>query len=246
MNRNSFPAIGLLFICAVSAQLANAANLVEMKQAQEGLQKIWIEGKKIRVDTPGDIYMIMDFGTNRMYTVNTREKTVMDMSSYLQKNRASGATAYQVEIQKKDATPRIAGYATREYTTRVNGQHCATSYVSLRASQDAGLGPIIEAMSYMNFNPMVEQFMDPCEKASVQIAKQYQKLGVPLRQMGKNGEFIYEVTRIEKNAALPKGGFSLPKGYPVTDIYKQMSNSVPGMTPEMRKSMEQMMRQYGQ
>ena len=244
MKPSLIPVTGTLFLVFTALPPVHAASLVEMKTPHTGLNSVWIEGKKMRVDSPQQGYMIMDFDKQKIYAVNPREKSIVDLSSSLQKDRAAGSTALKIELQAKGAGPRIAGYPTQQYSVRVNGQNCATSYTSMPAMRDSGFGPLIEGMSYLNFNPMMEQYMDPCEKASAQIAQRFQKLGMPLRQMGKQGELVYEVIRIEKNARLPKGGFALPENYQVIDMQRQMGGMMPGMTPEMRKSMEQMMQQY--
>lgn len=242
-----------IFLVSLSLQ-ANAATLVETEESDTGIQKMWIQGSKMRVDmgASGE-YMLVDYSNKKIVIINPAKKEVMDVSDFA----SGGADVTQglnVRVKHLGPGPSIAGYATQKYVLSVNGQTCSQTLVSQKALKDANLANLLEAMTRIDFNPMGGQFMSECDRADVLFAKRMKKLGMPLATVEQNGVVTDKVKRIVKNAPLPAGGFNLPSGYKKVSMQQKMQEAMgagmPGaqggaMNPDMQKMMQDLMRQQG-
>jgi len=204
------------------AQPAAGAVMIQSKESEAGVQKTWIEGNRLRVETE-DVrqYMLLDFDKRTMYLVNQDRETVVDMSG-LASAQGSGDAAKSesgFQVVKKGAGPVIAGFASDHYVVRIGETTCMEAYTSTDAVTNLKLQGFIRGMIDMfpNAGTLVRDD-DPCRFA--ETALQYEEIGIPLR-ITKNGAENYNVIRIEQEASLPEHGFNIPNGYKTID-YSQM------------------------
>lgn len=251
----------LLFLCFW--QTSAAVTMIELKQANSSIDKIYIDGLKVRIDSsiePG--YVIIDAGKRKMYIVSHQEKQIMDMGNVMNKDK-SDTKKYNVKFINKGKGPKIAGYTTQHYIVRVNGKKCSDEYTSKKIAKDFGIEKALEKIFTLPEETEMEmtQGMNECLLAESQISSMYSQYGYALRSLDANGMLDFEVIRLNKNASLPPGGFSLPKGYKNVNMGAMMQDleqKIPQMTPEgmqnmtqeqiqqMQQMMEKMMKKMGE
>lgn len=255
--------LSIAFVAFFSFSSAQAVTLIETRQADGSSEKIYIDGMKVRIDSsaePG--YVIIDGAKGTMHVVSHEEKQIMDMGSMLNNGNSGKKTKYKIKFIKKGKGPKIAGYTTMHYQVQVDGKKCSDEYVSKKMPQELGIQKTFDRISSMLSGPDMDGMpgMDPCMMAEQQLSAQYSQYGYPMRTKDASGALESEVIKTSKNAPLPKGGFSLPKGYQVVtmgqmmqqmgeQMGEQMGQQMQGMDQEqveqMQQMMEQMMQQMG-
>jgi hypothetical protein len=245
--------LGILLIMATSTQCVFGATLIELTAGDGDQQKMWLEGHKMRVEVNAQpSYILMDTKNRKLYTVNTKEREAMDMSSIIGKNKGkkTQTTGQKASLVKKGKGPTIAGYSTVHYELLLGSHKCSDEYLSRKALADIATPEVFDALSQMSAaTPMATEMMDPCDAASITLSSSYKRLGYPLRTLGADGKLEMEVKRIVKNAPAPPGGFTIPKGYKVTNFEQVMQRDMPqnmpeGMDPaDMERMMQEMMKQ---
>jgi hypothetical protein len=251
-----------LSIATFLATSSFAVTLVISKTEEGEIQQMWIEDSKMRVDMSEQTsYLLIDTKDKKMYAVDTAHKSVMDMSSSL--NRKAGENAakekYKVTYESRGKGPEIAGYATRHYEFFVNGNKCSDEYLSEKAMSHMKADDFFESMSNlgaMEMEGMPPEMIEPCMAAHAKSGEIYKKEGIPLKIVEADGATEYEVLKIDKNASLPEGGFDMPPGYPVQSLDAMLQESMKRMPQtgnmpenvdpkELQKMMEEMMKQMG-
>jgi len=244
---------GFLCMTVFVALSVHAATLVETQSGEHGMQKMWIEGSHMRVDMgKGGEYMLADYTKKKIFIIDPAKKEMLDVSQFVNDSRRH-SDGLQVRVQLVGSGPKVAGYSTQKYSLSVNGRPCKQALVSHKALEDAKLGPMLEAISSIEINPMGSQFMSECDRAGMLFAKRMQKLGMPLGMIEANGKITDKVERIVQNAPLPAGGFKLPVGFRRISMQQKMMDALgvgsssggKVLTPEMKKMMEEMMKQGG-
>jgi hypothetical protein len=251
-----------LIIAAAAVSRSYGATVIESRDGQGENQKIWIEGSKMRVESGSELsYMLLDADQKTMYVVDTKEKTVMDMSSILQGKSAPGKVKPSVTMQSRGKGPVIAGYATQHYQFLVNGTKCTDEYLSVQAMQDVESAEIfatMEQLGEMGMEVGAMANMDPCETVGLALQDIYGQYGFPLRIVDRYGSLDTEVLKIDTHATLPSGGFELPAGYPVKRFDEMMQQNMRDMEmpsmqdmpqdfdpAEFERRMQEMMKQMG-
>ena len=241
----------LLCIFGVLAvqQAAFAAVLIESKQGNGSIDKVYIKGAQVRIDSsaePGYVLINTDKGT--MHAVNHTEKQIMDIGEAISQNKQEmpNKNKYNIKFTRKGSGPTIAGYSTTHYVVMVNGQKCSDEYTSKKMMNDLGVEKTFKKLMAM-FKDLVPDMsgmmnQDPCMAAEQQISENYMKHGFPMRSVNKDGSLETEVVRIKKKASVPAGGFDFPKGYKMVDMSQMMQGmpAMPQMSPEQMKAMENM------
>ncbi len=232
----------------------NAATLIESEDDQGGVQKMWVQGSKMRMETGNDKeYMLADYANKKVLIVDPAKKEMIDISHFMTETSDS-AKGLKVRVKHEGGGPKVAGYATQKYTLMVNGRVCSKTLVSAKALKDSKLGPMLDAMGKIEMNPMGSQNMSECDRADLVFSQRLKKLGMPLGTINKQGKIIEKVLRIVSDVKPPAGGFNPPSGYRSTTMQQKMQEAMgagmpPGaagkMDPAMKKAMEEMMRQQG-
>jgi len=218
--------------CFAVLESVTAATLIEQTDG-ETRSIVYAEGAKLRTDEGGDAegmqgYGLIDLEKKTFFLVNTKEKTVLDMSSAMWKAAAAGGgVTAQVDarLEKVGAGPEIAGYATEHYELLADGKKCQDIYLSRKAFDDSGCAKTWaragQSMREMGVDPS-----DACDVAEFR-ALDFEKYGWPLKTMHREsmhaGQFE-EVLRIERGVEPPPGGFEVPAGYQVVSFEAMMGS----------------------
>ncbi len=247
----------LLGICFTPA-LGWAALMMETRDADGELSRIYIEGNKARIEIPGEkAYMVMDVQQRSMKMVSHSERTVMDMSDMFkdksQNQKGSSNQRVDTYTQSKGLGPKIAGYETEEYEIKANGQYCGSAFISVEALKQADLKRFAAMLEKMgnaaksNVDDMLggqmQSFMSPCEIAGEQQIDRLMSIGMPMRIIDENRQLDTEVTRIDKNAKLPARAFDIPADYKQTNPAQMMNEAAEqlrNMQPQMQEMMKNM------
>lgn len=220
-------------LVALNAMAVWAVTLVESSDSDGAVQEVYFEGANMRAQERGGTeYMLFDMANRKMYAVNPKEREVIDLSGFLAQRSAKSRSTAKVDakLTRKGAGPTVAGYATEHYVSTASGRKCADEYLSKKAMDDLR-ATMLSSERFWELGKEFDSGMtgaafDPCDLAEAQLGKSYQEYGLPLRVVDADGSVSVEVTRIVKNAALPAGGFSLPKGYAVVDMSKKMGEAM--------------------
>lgn len=127
------------------------------------------------------------------------------------KRSAAAPPRADVALEDKGEGPTVAGYPTRQYVLTGDGEICGTYFLSKKALADSGMRNMAESLRK---NAAQSDDDDvACDQAETYAITQYEKLGIPLRELDVEGELVQEVTRIDPKAKTPAGGFAVPSGY---------------------------------
>lgn len=220
---NKTLSVALFLLLVTCPRMMYAATLIESHESNAGLQKTWIDGDKLRVTSEGGSqYMLLNFTQKTMHIVYPDKMQVMDMSkavgSSSSDNPDSGKQIYTVE--KKGKGPTVAGFQTDHYVVSHKGIECFESFTSMQAVKEMGLDQYLSGMSKMFPRENSPETNDnPCINA--ENALDYEKIGIPLMLIEQDGSETYRISKLEKDAPLPAGGFSIPEGFSIID-YGQM------------------------
>jgi hypothetical protein len=243
----------VLLIAAVmflSISQGQAATLIESKDRQGTLTKMWIEGSMMRVDINNESsYMLFDVKNKKMYAVDPEKREAMDMSHLFNEDRKNvlGRPEYKFKFDMMGKGPVIAGYNTLHFQSSANGMKCADEYLSKKAFDDIASLEIFEALSKMAESAQSGMRMgmgtqDPCESLDENAMGNYKKHGYPLKMVEKDGSVDSEVIRISLDVAKPKKDFQVPGGYEVINLEQMMNEQMKYMpqqgnnqaTPQMK------------
>lgn len=209
-------------VMSVSGPAGAAAMIESFEEGAGSVQKTWVDGARLRVETGDENqYMLMNFTGRTMYLVNHERGSVLDMSGIAAELAGGGKSDFtrpEYTVNNMGAGPDIAGHPTEHYVVSFKGNGCLEAFTSRRAVQELGLQEFIAGMNEMFPQTGTHVPDDPCQFA--EAALDYGKIGVPLRLL-RNGEERYRVLRLEKNAPVPAGGFMVPEGYVLID-YSRM------------------------
>jgi len=250
-----------------------AAVLIQTKDAQHQLSTIYIDGNKARIDMPNNEgYIVMDVAKRTMNAVIHKQRTIMDMSEFLQENNTQSAPKKYVDTYTKTMGlgPKIVGYETEEYALYANDKYCSSLFVSVEAMRDMGVKKFAHAFSNMERNMSakvsamtgmsMDAYIEPCDEAERKASLRLREIGFPLKSTDRSKRLVSIVTKINKKARLPKDAFMVPADYTVTNTSKMMNDAMQkmqkmqpqmkemmnNMTPEMQRMMQQQMQQYQQ
>lgn len=212
----------VLCLLVVLSQPASGAVMIQSRESEAGVQKTWVEGNKLRVETE-DVrqYMLLDFDKRTMYLINQDRQTAVDMRGLASEQGTEDPinTASGFRVVSKGDGPVIAGYASDHYAVLIEDRICLEAYTSTDAVTSLKLHGFIRGMNDMFPHAgTLARDDDPCRFA--ETALQYEKIGIPLR-LTRDGTENYRVIRIKEDVPIPEEGFSIPAGYETID-YSQM------------------------
>lgn len=223
-----------------------SAVMIEMKDS-EGMSRIYAEGPEGRMEmASGNEYMVINGKDNTFYLVSPDDKSVMDMSGFL--NDAPGTRSgspVKSELKRRGDGPEIAGYDTVEYEMLANGKSCGVVFGSKDALEKVNEFAEVFAKMAARGSAMAAQFgvtQDPCIAAADESPEALKKTGFPMRSLDENGALLNEVVRIDTDAKLPANAFTIPPDYARRDM-AQMQRDGQQQMQEYMPQMEQMMKQ---
>jgi len=245
-----------LIITSLITYTLNAAVFIEVSDSKSQKTKIYIEGKKARIEIPeNEGYVVVDTENQTMKAVMHNQRTIWDMSDFLKNSQTQSAPKKHVDTYMKTLGlgPTIVGYATEEYALYANDKYCGSIYVSVNAMRDMGVKKFAYTLANMErniqekFSSMtgvnIDNFLAPCDEATRKASLKLRDIGFLLKSSDKNKQMQTIVTRVNKKASLPINAFSLPSDYKVTNPSKLINEALKHLTPDMRRMIEQQMRQ---
>lgn len=253
MMRKTVLLVAAVWFLSISSSYG--ATLIESKDDQGTVMKMWLEGSAMRIDIGNEpTYMLFDVKKKKMYAVDPAKREAMDMSHLFNEDNRNrpGQPAYTIQFEKQGKGPVIAGYDTVHYLTTVNGMKCSDEYLSKKAFDDVGSLEIFEALSTMAESAGTEMDMgmetpDPCESGQANAMELYEKHGYPLKMVENDGSVDSEVIRIALKVAKPQKDFQVPDGYQVIDLEQMMNEQMKYMPQgENPRGMPQMNGMEGQ
>jgi hypothetical protein len=193
--------------------------------------------------------MVINGEDNTYYLVNPDERSVMDLSGFLNSSAGTGTgSSVTTELKRKGNGPRIAGYDTVEYEMLADDRSCGVIFGSQAALKKVDEFAEVFSKMAARGSAVASQFgvpQDPCIAAAGQSPEMLKRTGLPLRSLDKNGALQNEVIRIDTNAQLPANAFSVPPDYARQDM-AQMQREARHQMQESIPQMEQMMKQMQQ
>lgn len=225
----------LTAVCLLSITQSQAATLIESKDGQGTIIKMWLEGSAMRVDIGNQSsYMLFDVKKKKMYAVDPAKREAMDMSHLFNEDNKNvpGTPEHEIQFDKQGKGPVIAGYDTVHYQSSVNGMKCTEEYLSKKAFDDIASLEVFEALSKMTQSAQSGMSMmgvgrqDPCDSAHGSAIELYQKYGYPLKLVKNDGSVNSEVIRILLRVKKAKKDFQVPDGYQVIDLGQMINEQM--------------------
>lgn len=225
-------------LCCLAFTLAAAttfaATLVEIRDNQGEIQRLWIEGSALRIDPAGGQgYMLFDEKSRNLLVIDHERGVVMDMTSLLAaKQNENRKAQFVAKALQKGSGPTIAGYSTIHFEVSVNDTKCSDEYLSQKALDDVRFFKPVAAMADivgLTVNADSQKTANPCDSAPFILGNTYQKNGFPMKVATIDGSLDSEVLRIAGNVKLPPGGFPPPAGYPVLQVNQAMWDAMQNM-----------------
>ena len=203
--------------CCFLSLPAGAATLVEFSDG-DSVQKVWIEGKRLRIESAGDpnAYSIFDLSSGRLYGLSRQQHQIVEYDLSAADAGATEAATRTTEIEFEDHGhgPRLTGYKTRRYVLKGDGTVCGEFFLSQEALADAGMEDALGSLRRITAGAHGSgNGYDACDQAGAYVIGAYLKLGLPMRQLGADGKLVQEIVGIRQNAPLPPGGTELPGDY---------------------------------
>ena len=245
------------FLLISAINTVSAATLVEVKDENNGRTQIMTDGKKARMDMGEDgSYMVIDYDKHTVYAVLPEQQQIMDLSSDMPAMGGAPAEQVRTELTPAGNGPVIAGYATRKYSLKANGQYCGTIYGSKEAMQATGISQLFDAMKRMIDKQRAAMgsyasMMDACTRADMDFASLADTVGVPMKMLDDKGNNASEIISINTSASLPADAFALPASYKKVTMGEQVRQAQQGMDqlqqqmPQIEEALKQMQQQGG-
>ena len=260
----------------ISPILSYAASMIESRDNQGSITKIYLQGDKARIEMPNsDGFAVMDVRNRTMQIVMHKQRMVMDLTR-LMKGRSKGSSQSGGQyvdsyLKSRGLGPKIAGYETEQQEIYADGQYCGSVFVSVRAMNELDLRRFAHALE--NIGEQIQesvtgisgvkmnQFMDKCTQAEKSLLDQMIDLGFPLKSIDGNRRLQSVVTKLVRNTKLPANAFVVPKHYTQTTPAKMMQdamgqskrqapdnmqNMMNNLPPEAQEMMRQKMKQMQQ
>jgi len=219
-----------IFLYFLLAGSLLAGTVIESRDMEGRINKLTVNGEKIRMEVSDSGYMLIDLYEKKFYTIEPDEKRIIDMSSFYARPQTKNTEdRINVQFKKIGKGPMIAGYTTTHYKMMINDFVCADEYLSRSAYTLADVKTLFKAYAHMSGREAamgVSGDGDPCERVEFEMsAAQYSKLGIPMKTVSRDGHIDHEITAIKKNAKVSKKLFKLPISYTtlsVENLYKLM------------------------
>ena len=237
--------IGIILLSVSSITPLQAATLVEVANAESGDSRVWINEHYARIDLikpkdqtatgdeqPGE--MIVDIKARKLYTVNHKDKVLLEMSDLSIPGQAQPKPKeVTVKFESQGGGPSIAGYATQQYLISADGMQCYKALFSRDVLKNKELVNFYQAM--VGATPPQANYANACEAADAQMDKiPVDTYGIALRVMDLNGKTLYEVKKIETGVKPPANYLQLPAGYKIesmAQMLKQLQSQMPPPPP---------------
>jgi hypothetical protein len=266
MDMKNFASFSTLLLGLICSNITAAATLIQSSNAHRSTTNIYIDGNRARVEMPHyNGFLVIDVGRKTIKAVLHHQRTVYDMSEFMQEGYAPAAGRYVDTYTKtKGLGPSILGFETEEYALYANDKYCGSIYISVAAMREIGLKKFAHAFVQVNSNidtkianltgSTSNQVTSNCTEAKRKAGLKLRDVGFPLKNVDQGKRMTSVITNIRKGARLPPNAFVIPANYQVIQGAAVVNHNVNhgtnrshGMTPEMRAELlRQQQHQYNQ
>lgn len=254
-----------LILFSLGTFAAEADTQITISDIQGGVSKISSNGERARMNSKGDpTYAIAVYQTGEFFVVNPERKEVMNMDMNAMPEPTATVEAgdqLAISLDKKGKGPKIAGYKTKEYVLKANGQNCGTIFGSKNLLKKKGVSELFEFMNRMRRQSMkmmgaFSGAADICEQAMQDVSLSFEKTGAPLRMLNAQGELESEVTKVKTEKSIDAAYYDIPADFAVVSVAdqinaasqqnQQMMEQMGQNMPNMEELMQQMQSQGGE
>jgi hypothetical protein len=233
--------LSVLLVILFNSSILMAGTIVEIKN-KDAMTTVLTDGKKARMNSGGDDYVIVDYASSSVKIVDTKKRQVMSLDVD-DLPKGSAPQKIHTAVKNLGRGPVIAGYKTQKFNYTVNGQSCGVIYGSKDVYQLKGIKKLLDAM-----NTIAERqqsimggfagMIDNCTLANMEMIDHVATTGVPMRTINKN-KVDSEIQSIKLDVALPADTFTISASYKVVTMKEEMQ----GLEKDMAK-VQQQMQQY--
>jgi len=213
-----FPVVVLLVLQTVTPLWAG--TVIISRDLEGEINKLLVDGSKVRIELNDSGYMLVDLKKNTFYTVEPDEERIIDMSSFytIPLDKISAAEGrISLHFEKVGKGAKVAGFNTTRYKMMINEYVCADVFLSRQAFALADMKTLFKVYVHMSGREAalgVSGDGDPCERVEFEMTEsQYKKLGIPMRTVGRDGHTEHEFMDIKSEVTIAKKIFKLPKSY---------------------------------
>lgn len=220
-------------VCLMGALDVSAVTLIEQRDG-DSTTIMYVDGVQMRTEFAGKTaYVLINMGKRQFFNVDPKRKTAVDMSSMMWTAVDSEDSNSEIKVapslDKMGDGPMIAGYSTVHYALKANGKTCQEWYASKDAFKDSGLSKMWEEYGEV-WKEMGAETDNACDIAEREMHDPW-KTGWTLKTVNREREHVgqfTEVLRIEKDVAVPPGGFDVPSDYKIVNYqaYQQMMSGM--------------------
>jgi hypothetical protein len=222
----------------LNSSIVMAGTIVEIKN-KDAMTTILTDGKKARMNSGGDDYIIVNYVNNSVKVVDTKQRQVMSLDI---EDLPKGGTPPKVNTVVKNlgSGPMVAGYQTQKFSYSVNGKSCGQIFGSKEVYQLEDIKDLFNALGTIAERQQAIMggfagMIDDCSLGDMKIAEQVNTIGVPMRTV-ENGRVDMEIQSIKLDVNLPADTFAIPASYKTVTMTEEMQ----GIEKDMAKMQQQM------
>ena len=239
MKRTLITSMTLIFLSVAQADVQ-----ITIKDGKGRTSAFSSDGKMARIEDrqmPG--HVIIDYQSGEFFMVDSKRQEIM-RTVIDNKGMAGGDPAVKINLEDRGGGQKIAGYSTRKYEMRANGESCGTIYASSKLLQNKDVQAIFDSMRNMqqfsrSMRGGMSGMMTLCQQASMQLADVIESSGAPMKVIDEAGKLVSEVLAVDTNKKFPANHYDLPAGMKVVDM-SEMMNQATQQTQELMEDMPDM------
>jgi len=204
-------------------------------------------GRQARIEStqmPG--WAIVDYSNGEFLVVNPAYNEITSMRLDADSG-ADGSPGIDIVLQDLGSGARIAGYPTRQYRIKANGQSCGSVFASNRLLQDASIRGLFESMRSMQksvggISAAISEFLPVCQRANLHVSDAMGSTGVPMKVLDAHGQVVSEVVSVKTDVSIAPSAYQAPPGMNVVSAQDRMNQASQQLQqiPEASEIMQQL------
>ena len=233
--------LSILVGVLLNSSILMAGTIVDIKN-KDMTTTVLTDGKKARMNSGGDDYVIVDYANYSVKVVDTKKRQVMSLNI---EDLPKGGNPPKIHtaVNSLGSGPVIAGYKTQKFSYSANGKSCGFIYGSKDVYQLEGIKKLLDAMNTIAGRQQAIMggfagMIDDCTLADMKMMDHVATTGVPMRTVDKD-KVDSEIQSIKLDVTLPADTFTIPASYKTVTMKEEMQVIEKDMT-----KMQQQMQQY--
>ncbi|MDM8565411.1 hypothetical protein QUF74_07135 [Candidatus Halobeggiatoa sp. HSG11] len=199
-----------------------AATIIKSNEMGQE-QKIFLDGKHVRMESNSYHYTLVDLDAKKIYMVNTKDKLIISgnitgipIQLPPEARRNFNQQPIKAELVKIGNGPEIVGYSTVNYQINALGKKCFDSYFSKDFANVAHVKDFVNLTNKVfNSRKIRGVPVHPCQQAVHDLNAKTRKLGVLMKSMVSDDKIKHEITSVKVDADIKPDMFKLPNNYKV-------------------------------